>query len=102
MLSLIVASLLQAATPAASRPDPTIDREGRVVLVCKVTRAGATEACRVESEDPPGRGFGEAALSMSDEFKLRPRTHNGQSVDGGEVRIPMRFKLPRDRAKKSK
>ena len=40
-------------------------------------------------------GFGDAAMKMSKLFKMRPQTKDGQPVDGGTVRIPIRFTLPK-------
>lgn len=68
--------------------------EGRVLLVCKVTSSGDLTDCRTEKEDPVGMGFGEAALKMSSQFKMRRRTASAEPVEGGTVRIPLKFKLP--------
>jgi TonB family protein len=70
--------------------------EGHATIACLVTALGKLKGCRVESEDPPGLGFGDAALKMSVLFKMRPATENGTSVEGGTVRVPITFKLPED------
>jgi len=93
MLPMLVVGLLQAASASAA-PQPT-GPEGSVVLVCRVTARGELENCRVDSEEPVGQGFGAAAMEMAKEFKLRPRTRDGQKVEGGTIRIPMKFKLPK-------
>ena len=56
---------------------------------------GTLEGCSVTSEDPADMGFGDAALKMSKLFKMRPMSRDGQPVDGGTVRIPLRFVLPK-------
>ncbi len=70
----------------------SMHREGRAVLRCHVTAQGAVDSCVVVSEDPPGLGFGEAALRMSCLFKFKPKTVAGQPVDS-EATIPIRFGL---------
>ena len=40
-------------------------------------------------------GFGEATLRMSKLFRMRPKTQDGAPVEGGSVRIPIRFNLPK-------
>jgi protein TonB len=70
--------------------------EGRVTLSCKVTSRGLLEGCSVLSEDPADQDFGSAALRMTRLFKMRPMTKDGSPVEGGTVRIPLRFQLPKD------
>jgi TonB family protein len=72
------------------------DLAGRAVISCQVNAAGALTDCKVIAETPTGAGFGEAAIRMSDLFKMRPQTKDGHAVDGGTVRIPMNFSLPPD------
>lgn len=64
---------------------------GRVTLSCGVTAAGGLVDC---TADDPGM-FGEAALKMAGFFSMKP-IHNGRSVDGGRVRIPIVFLMPND------
>ena len=66
---------------------------GSAMIRCRVTARGTVEKCIVLSEDPPGLGFGEAALKMSCLFKMKPKTADGRSVEGAEVNIPIRFNL---------
>lgn len=117
MLSVLaaLAVLLQAETPPPSAPlDPPWLRRpsgddmarhypesaikrgmsGRVVIVCGVTAEGSLTACRVDSELPKAEGFGEAALRMAPLFKLRANDKSGRSVEGGVLRIPLRFVMP--------
>lgn len=69
--------------------------EGGAIISCVVDAAGALHDCAVLEETPAGWGFGEAAMRMSVLFTMKPKSRSGQSVEGGVVRIPLRFKLPR-------
>lgn len=73
-----------------------LDIEGLSIISCGVRKTGRLAACTVADEWPRGLGFGAAALQMSTQFKMRPQTVDGVPTDGGEVRIPLRFKLPAD------
>ena len=64
---------------------------GRAVAHCRVSATGALVDCTVAEEDPPGFGFGEAALKIMPKFKMRPLVVNGVPSTGGEINIPIRF-----------
>lgn len=68
--------------------------EGMATIGCKVSAEGLLVECRVVQETPPDAGFGEAALRMSQRFKMKPMSRDGHPVSGGVVRIPIRFALP--------
>ena len=68
--------------------------EGHAVLVCKVATTGRVEDCQVTSETPPGWGFGAAALKIAPLFQMAPSTVGG-SATVSDVRIPIRFALPK-------
>jgi TonB family protein len=70
--------------------------EGFATIQCHVTATGELADCRTIDEAPLGEGFGEAAVAMAATFKMRPMAKDGAPVDGGTVRIPIRFKLPAD------
>lgn len=45
---------------------------GSAVLNCRVDIHGLAEECEIASEEPPGLGFGAAALLFRNTFKLKP------------------------------
>lgn len=71
-----------------------LNLEGRAVLACGVNDLGVLQDCQVRSEIPSGMGFGQAALALTERFRMKPRTVGGEPVGGGSVRIPIRFALP--------
>jgi TonB family protein len=107
-----MASSAQGQTKTITRPDwqqlPTaeslaehypqagrmLDIEGYARVSCTVAASGALTDCKVDFEAPKDLGFGQAALAMSSEFRMRPQLVNGQPVAGGTVTVPIRFKLP--------
>ncbi|ATQ44631.1 hypothetical protein CSW64_20695 [Caulobacter mirabilis] len=65
---------------------------GFVALKCEVNVQGGLETCKVEKEDPPGAGFGLAALSLTPSFQMKPKVVDGRPVRG-EVRVPIKFAI---------
>lgn len=67
---------------------------GHATLHCRVNSLGAVQDCTVVSETPSGLGFGQAAVSLSSLFRMKPKTVDGQAVDGAEITVPINFSLP--------
>ncbi|MDB5498520.1 MAG: TonB protein, partial [Phenylobacterium sp.] len=69
--------------------------EGTATISCTVNARGTLDNCSVVSESPPEAGFGDATIKASKLFKMRPLSKDGAPVDGGTVRIPLRWVLPK-------
>ncbi|WP_339915279.1 TonB family protein [uncultured Brevundimonas sp.] len=69
---------------------------GSASLTCVVQASGSVSDCVVTSETPGSYGFGRAAQSLSRQFRISPRTVDGQVVSGARVNINLRFTLPED------
>jgi protein TonB len=75
--------------PAAARRSGI---EGRVILELFIDRAGYIQRIALLREDPPGWGFGEAAVRAFAEQRCIPAEVNGQAVPV-RYRYPVSFKL---------
>lgn len=75
-------------------PPRALDREqGALVRLSCLVDADGRIACTVASEDPPGWGFGEAALRISRHFRMAPATRDGEPTLGGRIEVPIRFSV---------
>jgi protein TonB len=48
-----------------------------------VTKSGALTGCSILSESPADFGFGQATLSVTHVWKIRPKSVDGQPTEGG-------------------
>jgi|Deesub1362B_J571_1020462.scaffolds.fasta_scaffold08086_5 protein TonB len=64
---------------------------GEVSLMCSVRVDGGLTDCAVLEESPNAVGFGDAALALTEKFRLRTHLPDGRPTAGGRLRIPMRF-----------
>jgi protein TonB len=78
---------------AGAYPDRALDlgRPGSATLLCTVAVNGQVRDCTVLEETPRDFGFGAAALKLSQYFRIRPETEDGEAVDGALVRVPITF-----------
>jgi TonB family protein len=65
----------------------------RVVLACTVTSSGGLGGCTVDSEDPPGQGYGQGALALAAKFRVGPWSQDGQPTIGTRLNLPIRYAL---------
>lgn len=63
---------------------------GRVVLECPIGEDGRL-ACVVTEETPADMAFGAAALRMSEDWRIAPRTRDGEPTAGGRIRRTLVF-----------
>jgi TonB family protein len=69
---------------------------GKVLLECSAGPKGELTNCTVLKEDPPGQGFGEAALKLSVHGQVKTRDRKGVSIVGRPFKLTMRFVAPGD------
>ena len=72
-----------------------IDADGTVSLTCRVSDDDKPESCTVDSEEPRGMGFGQAAILVARFVRIRPSIINGVRQPHQLVKFPIEF--PRNR-----
>ncbi|HEV7353177.1 MAG TPA: energy transducer TonB [Brevundimonas sp.] len=82
---------LNEVFPAAAR-DANIG--GEAVLLCVIEITGLLTDCEVTRESPPGYGFGDAALVLSRDLRLTPRTIADKPVRS-QATFPFVWRRPR-------
>ncbi len=65
---------------------------GTGLVECEVALDGLLRKCVVVSENPPGSGFGAAALLVMPQIRMKPGTVDGKPVVA-KVRIPINFSV---------
>lgn len=73
---------LSLASLAAVWPTAANGGEGTALITCLVTVQAVVRDCRVLAEDPPGKGFGAAAIQIAPNVAYKPATKSGAPVDG--------------------
>lgn len=86
-------STIPSAAEIAGVFPPELVGSLRVTLQCQVAQGGAVGDCRVEKEDPDGKGLGAGALKLTDKFRVSTWTMQGLPVVGGLVVIPIRYEV---------
>ena len=66
-------------------------QSGNVTLSCIIGGSGRL-ACSVASESPGGYGFGDAAIGISRQLRVRTTLPDGTSAEGREMRLPLSFR----------
>jgi protein TonB len=66
--------------------------EGTVYLELFIDRSGTVQQIRILKEDPPDRGFGEAAVKAFEGARCTPAQANGENVSV-RYRYPVSFKI---------
>lgn len=84
----------EAVSEAYPRAAAEAGVAGRASVRCFVMVTGLLTNCRVVEETPKGHGFGEAALTLAERFRMRPLLVDGKPEPGGAVTIPIAFTPP--------
>ena len=79
---------LFAAYPAQAKVESL---GGRVALNCLINWDGGLVDCAIASQDPAGKGFGEAGLVLAAKFRMQTSFTDGSSAVGTRLTIPIRF-----------
>jgi protein TonB len=96
LLAALVGASGLASEATLARPAPAVQQEvaGRATIRCNITAQSTVTNCVLVDETPTGQGFGEAALAMASRFRMKPKTPDGRSAEGGTITIPVAFESP--------
>lgn len=86
---------------AAAYPRKAGGVEGYAVAHCMVRHTGSLDNCQVIKEEPQGKDFGDAALSLASKFKVSPLVAKTHHADQLWVDVPVRFPTPAELAKRT-
>lgn len=70
-------------------------KDGYAELSFSVTEKGTVTDAKILSEDPPGFGFGEAAVATVERWSYKPEIKEGVAVARKGIRMRLTFKLTR-------
>ncbi|EJL30223.1 Gram-negative bacterial tonB protein, partial [Caulobacter sp. AP07] len=84
------AEQVRAAWPANAKDAGT----GQVALRCGFDKTGGLTRCDIISELPANRGFGKAARSLVDNFRVHFNPDQKKDLDDYAVDVPFRFRDP--------
>jgi TonB family protein len=70
---------------------------GKVTMSCVADIDGFLTECTIQTETPPGYGFGNAALEISAYMQMRPASNFGVPVRA-QVSVPVNFTFPDENA----
>lgn len=68
--------------------------KGAGTVSCAASADGSLVDCRLVSETPPGKGFGEAALDAAKLMQMNLWTKRGDAIEGRRLTLPFRFEVP--------
>ncbi len=68
-------------------------KEGYADIQFTVSRTGTVVNPSIISEDPPGWGFGDAAVKTVLRWRYQPKIENGQPVERPGIQVRLRFTL---------
>ncbi|WP_394760482.1 TonB family protein [Phenylobacterium sp.] len=64
------------------------------VVECRVAGDGLLADCKILAEEPIGGPFGQAALQIASQFRMKSKTRSGETSAGRTIRLPMAFSMP--------
>ena len=76
--------------PATAKGLPT----GQAALRCRLMATGQLNHCDVISENPSGKGFGKAAMTLSKLFQVAVAPELSKTLKDTKIDVPFRFRDP--------